>query len=431
MDEEGEVEKVASRVERRFEAAAMIKEKDPGKALLFLSVGEHGRKVVANVFGERGRLSRALGAEEAEVHRRLLGALGAPVRCKEVSDPAFREVKLDELKALPVLTHYEKDAGPYVTSATVVARDPDTGVQNASIHRLLAREGYFVVRMVEGRHLHQIFQKYKARGTDMPVAAVITPHPAVTVAAASPAPAGLDELHVAGALVGEPLEIVRLERSGLDVPAEAEYVIEGLVSVEKTEKEWMTDILGTYDLPREQPVVRVTGLHRSEDPLYHAILPAGSEHRLLMGLPFEARILDNVERIGVKVVGICLTRGSGSWLHAAISIRKRSEGDGKNAILAALSAHPSLKGVTILDEDIDPNDYEAIDFSLATRFQGGGNVVVVEGARGSSLDPSADQGSMTTMKWGIDATLGLSADKGRFEKAKIPGLKRAGRGGRA
>ena len=105
---------------------------------------------------------------------------------------------------------------------------------------------------------------------------------------------------------------------------------------------------------------------------------------------------------------------------AAISIRKRSEGDGKNAILAAFAAHPSLKGVVVLDEDIDPTDYAAMDFAVATRFQGRGNAVVVEGARGSSLDPSADQRGLTTMKWGIDATISLTADRERFWIAKIP-----------
>lgn len=197
-------------------------------------------------------------------------------------------------------------------------------------------------------------------------------------------------------------------------------MIEGLVSAEKREREWMTDIMGTYDLPREQPVVSVMKIHRREDPIYHAILPAGSEHKQLMGLPYEARILDSIERTGSKVVGIHLTFGSGGWLHAAISIRKRSEGDGKNAILAAFAAHPSLKGVIILDEDIDPADYVGIDFSVATRFQGKGNVVVVEGARGSSLDPSSDQRTLTTTKWGIDTTISLTADRERFRIAKIP-----------
>ncbi|MGQ9513466.1 MAG: UbiD family decarboxylase [Thermoproteota archaeon] len=420
LEEEEDIEKIRSRTEPRFETASIIKEKDLGKALLFLSVGNLGGKVIANIFGNRRRISRALDVEVEKIHKHLLRALENPVKYKEVSSSELRKLSPDNLSMLPVLTHYEKDAGPYITSATVVASDPETKIQNASIHRLLVKEDHLVIRMVEGRHLHQIFQKYKTRGKDMPIAMVITPHPAVTIAAASPAPAGLDELQVAGALIGEPLRVMRLENTDLIVPEKAHYILEGMVSIEKTEKEWMTDILGIYDTPREQPVVKVTGIYASSDPLYHAILPAGSEHRLLMGLPFEARILESVERIGVKVVSICLTRGSGSWLHAAVSIRKNSEGDGRNAILAALSAHPSLKGVTILDEDIDPTDYSAIDFSIATRFQGKGNLVLVEGARGSSLDPSADQRNMTTLKWGIDTTLSMSADKEKFRMAKIP-----------
>lgn len=420
LEGDEDLERITSNVDPRYQAAAIMRSRDPGKALLFHSIGKTGRKAVANLFGKRERIAKGLGIEEGEIHRHLLKSIENPVGCKEVS--ALLEVKSGsaELSNLPVLTHYEKDAGPYITSATVIAADPETGVQNASIHRLLLRDSHMVIRMVEGRHLHRIYEKHRASGKDMPIAMVIAPHPAVTVAAASPAPEGVDELQVAGALMGEPLRVTHLEGTGLLVPADAQYVIEGLASAERREREWMTDILGTYDIPREQPVVSIIRVHRRDDPIYHAILPAGSEHKLLMGLPYEARVLDDVERAGPKVSGIHLTLGSGGWLHAAISIRKRFEGDGKNAILAAFAAHPSLKGVIVLDEDIDPADYAGIDFAMATRFQVKGNVVVVEGAKGSSLDPSADQKALTTTKWGIDTTLSLTADRERFRIAKIP-----------
>lgn len=422
LEGDNDLERITFNVDPRFQAAALMKSKDPGKALLFHSIGKFKCRTVANLFGKRERIAKGLGIEEGEIHRHILRSIANPTKCKETSGSALSEVKRgpEDLSNLPVLMHYEKDAGPYITSASVIASDPETGVQNASIHRLLLRDDHLVIRMVEGRHLHRIHEKYKAHGKDMPVAIVIAPHPVVTVAAASPAPEGVDELQVAGSLMGEPLRIMQLEGTGIFVPADAQYVIEGLVSAEKREREWMTDIMGTYDLPREQPVVSVMKIHRREDPIYHAILPAGSEHKQLMGLPYEARILDSIERTGSKVVGIHLTFGSGGWLHAAISIRKRSEGDGKNAILAAFAAHPSLKGVIILDEDIDPADYAGIDFSVATRFQGKGNVVVVEGARGSSLDPSSDQRTLTTTKWGIDTTISLTADRERFRIAKIP-----------
>ena len=110
-----------------------------------------------------------------------------------------------------------------------------------------------------------------------------------------------------------------------------------------------------------------------------------------------------------------------SLLYSGEALREGSLGlDCSAAILAAFSAHPSLKGVIVLDEDIDPSDYAEIDFAIATRFQGRGNIVVVEGAKGSSLDPSADQRSLTTTKWGIDATLSLTADREKFKIAKIP-----------
>jgi len=420
LEGDKDLERITTNVDPRYQAAAIMLSRDLGKALLFHSIGGSGRKAVANLFGKRERIAKGLGIEEGEIHRHILNSIDNPVECKEVTSPMGARAGPEELSKLPVLTHYEKDAGPYITSATVIAADPETGVQNASIHRLLLRDGHLVIRIVEGRHLHRIFEKHRASGKDVPIAIVIAPHPAVTVAAASPAPEGVDELKVAGALMGEPLRVTHLGETGLLVPADAQYVIEGLISAERREREWMTDILGTYDIPREQPVVSVMGVYRGDDPIYHAILPAGSEHKLLMGLPYEARVLDGIERAGPKVSGIRLTLGSGGWLHAAVSIRKRFEGDGKNAILAAFAAHPSLKGIIVLDEDIDPADYAGIDFSIATRFQGKGNFILVEGARGSSLDPSADQKALTTTKWGIDTTLSLTADRERFRIAKIP-----------
>jgi UbiD family decarboxylase len=96
-----------------------------------------------------------------------------------------------------------------------------------------------------------------------------------------------------------------------------------------------------------------------------------------------------------------LTEGGCCWLHGVVSITKQKEGDSVNAIMAALGAHPSMKLVTVVDNDIDIYDDRDVEWAVATRFQGHKGLVVIENARGSSLDPSADE---TTTKMGIDAT---------------------------
>jgi 2,5-furandicarboxylate decarboxylase 1 len=103
-----------------------------------------------------------------------------------------------------------------------------------------------------------------------------------------------------------------------------------------------------------------------------------------------------------------------------ISIEKQVEGDGKNALLAAFAAHPSLKHAVVVDSDIDVFDVSDVEWAVATRFQGSEDLVVIENVRGSTLDPSADQEKVLTSKVGFDATRPFSKPKEKFERARIP-----------
>jgi len=194
----------------------------------------------------------------------------------------------------------------------------------------------------------------------------------------------------------------------------------GKVSKGKTAPEMMTDVLGTYDKLREQPVVEVSTVYYKEKPLCHAILPGGYEHVLLMGLPRAAEIRQALVERGIDAKDLILTPGSGGWLHCFISIKKKSASDAKDAILIALNAHSSLKGVVVVDDDIEVDDYESVEFALATRFGSKEQVIWLEGLRGSTLDPSASQSELTTIKWGLDLTLDMGADRRRFSKSEIP-----------
>jgi UbiD family decarboxylase len=136
---------------------------------------------------------------------------------------------------------------------------------------------------------------------------------------------------------------------------------------------------------------------------------------MMMGLPKEPLIHRAVGAVVPKVRAVRLTEGGCCWLHAVVSIRQQKEGDAKNAMLAAFAGHASLKRVVVVDEDVDPFDDHAVEWALATRFQADSDVLVVEGARGSSLDPSAEG---TTAKLGLDATVPPDADRTRFEMVR-------------
>jgi UbiD family decarboxylase len=158
-----------------------------------------------------------------------------------------------------------------------------------------------------------------------------------------------------------------------------------------------------------------------DDAIYHDILPGYAEHRLLMGLPVEAKMFDYVKSVVPTTMAVHLTDGGSNWLSAVIQIKKRLEGEPKNAIMAAFAAHPSLKMATVVDDDIDPTDAVAVEYAVTTRCQADKCFVIMPNTKGSSLDPSSDQQNLLTTKVGIDATATLLKAKERFEIAKIPG----------
>jgi UbiD family decarboxylase len=140
-----------------------------------------------------------------------------------------------------------------------------------------------------------------------------------------------------------------------------------------------------------------------------------------MGLPVEAKMYDHIKNVVPTTQSVHLTDGGSNWLAAVIQIKKRLEGEPKNALLAAFAAHPSLKMATVVDHDIDPADPVAVEYAVTTRCQADKDFIIIPNAKGSSLDPSSDQANLLTTKVGIDATATVLKPKERFEIAKIPG----------
>ena len=158
-------------------------------------------------------------------------------------------------------------------------------------------------------------------------------------------------------------------------------------------------------------------MHYKNNPLYHAIMPAGFEHKLLQGLPQEPRIYKIVQNTVPTVKNVVLTEGGCCWLHAVVSIQKQTPGDGKNVLMAALTAHPSLKHCVVVDEDIDIFKSDDIEYAIATRVKGDDDILIVPGARGSSLDPVATPDGTTT-KVGVDATKPLG-EREKFNRVSM------------
>lgn len=417
-----EVLHITDEVSPKYEAACLMRKFDDGPILVFDRVEGYNMKVIANVCGSRGRLAYALGINKMELHSKLYSSINSPTPPDVASSAPSQEViEEPDLTLLPILTHFEKDKGPYITSGVVYARNPEDQVENVSIHRLqVLDDSTLAIRLVP-RHLYRIWMATKEHRENLEVAISLGLHPAVYLAAASSPPYGVNEYHIANSLMDGKLKLTKCLKTECYVPAEAEIVIEGEISFEKEVMEGpFVDILGTYDIERMQPQVSVKAITHRKESLYQAILPSGMEHKLLMGLPREAAIHEAVSRVVPYVKDVVLTSGGGGWLHALISIRKQKEGDGKNALLAAFAAHPSLKHAVVVDDDIDIHDLSAVEWAIATRFQADEDLIVIGKARGSSLDPSSDQERLLTSKLGLDATRPLDKPTEKFERARIP-----------
>ncbi len=410
--------KIKEEVSTRLEVAHHLSQHD--EPILFEHIkGYAGWRIAGNICTSRQVFADILGCPVEKLLGTVAEALNHPVKYKVVNRAGFlkKEIrKPDMSKHIPLMMYYaEKER--YYTSATIfLARDPDTGRQNASFHRMMHLGGNrFAIRLLP-RDLFNFYKKNQEKGRDTEVVVICGVHPAVSLAAATSYP-DLNELELANAFLKNGLKCVDV--GGIDVPVDSEVVMVGRILRDEVAEEGpFVDITGTWDIVRQQPVFEVDKLYLQDDPVWQVILPGWLEHRILMGIPQEPRILNIVRNAVPSVKDVVLTEGGICWFHAVVSIRKRHEGEGKNAGIAALAAHPSLKMVTVVDDDIDARDSRSVEWAVATRLKPDEGVTFIKGARGSSLDPSS-AGTGVTAKWIVDATIPLNRDKRDFERVKV------------
>lgn len=426
LEKEKEIVHIDKEINTRYELAAIVSKFDTNKAILFENIKDKDFPIIGNLLGTRKRFALALGIKEGkDIHNiinKAINNINYKIKIKIKNNASYYEHSSKNLSILPIVTHFEKDAGPYITSSIVYAKDQENGNQNSSTHRLLQLDNkHMAIRMVEGRHLHKCFMYSKEHGEDLKVAIVIGVHPAINISSAYQASYGIDEMLIANSLLKGNLYLTKNKYSQLLIPASSEIVLEGRILKDKTHEEWMVEMLKTYDIKRQQPVFELEKILFRNNAIFHDILPGFSEHRLLMGLPVESKIFDSVKNIIPNTSQVRLTDGGCNWLTAVIQITKRLEGEPKNALLAAFSSHPSLKMAIIVDRDINPSNPTEVEYAISTRCQADNGLLIIENAKGSSLDPSSDQKNLLTTKLGIDATASLLKPKEGFEIAKIPG----------
>jgi len=414
LESEGELTRIRKEVSTELEMAGIIDALGE-KPCFFEKVKESSIPVAAGLVSSKELVAKALNVNIKQILRKLMSAIESPVAPTVVEKGECQEIveRNVDLTKLPIMRYTEKDGGKYIPSAISIVKDPELG-RNTCFHRLmLIGKNKFVARIVEERGTDTAL---KNAGGELDIAMCIGNSTAVLLAASTSLPKGVDELGMANVL--EKTELVKCKTIDVEVPRDCEIVLEGRITKERVPEGPFLDLTGIVDRVRQQPVIEVKCITHRKKPIYQTILAGRNEHKVLMGMPKEPTIFNEVNKV-CECRDVYITTGGCSWLHAVVQIKKQNPDDGKKAIEAAFEGHKSLKHCVIVDDDINIYDSNDVEWALATRFQADKAAVIMPNQPGSSLDPSGDltEGKKArTCKMGLDATIPLRGTGKGFKK---------------
>lgn len=416
----GDVVDVTRPVRTDGEMSAVVKALEPAgaPAVYFHDVVGSELPSVAGVFGTRARIAAALGKPVEVVLEEALRVIaegGLEPQWVEQAQAPVHQVVSDEapsLEELPVSTHSRGDAGKYLTSGVVLARDDVSGQINTGMYRMMVTgHNTVTINAAPDHDLGKVFSRAHAQGRSVDVAIVIGHHPAYAIASQLKNPPDIDTHRLVGGLTGEGLRVVQGRTIDLPIPADAEIVLEGTVDPTDRQSEGPFGEFSYYHGSAVAPVFTMTALTRREDAIFQDLHPTHAEHRCLWLYPGrEARLLEAVRRSVPTVRDVRIPFMGGSF-SAYISVNKRKESEATQAILAALAADHFLKHVYVVDDDIDIHDDQQVLWAVNVRFQAGRDLMVLPNQRGIRMDPSArpvipgQASEFRTDKLGFDATI--------------------------
>lgn len=440
LEQQGEMVRFTKEVDPAANMAAIEWKtfNEMGKASLFTNLkGHDGWQAASQILADRRKWAIGLGIEEDRILDEIGDRLKQTVETVDVDESAapVQEVVFvgDDVNILdiPSMMTSEHDGGRYFASGMAIVKDPETGIRNMSVHRQQVfneRETGFI--MVP-RQAKRIYDKYAAEGRGMPVAMVYGAHPAIFYGAGFTTSFGKDELEIAGSLMGEGVRMVKCKTVDLEVPAEAELVLEGEVLFDRQEPEGpFGEIPGTYAEATHSHVFRVNCVTRRKDPIFYAVHcgypTTDTQGTMALGIEIATKEhLRNVEG-GLDLLDVRCHPSAGMMM-VVLKIRPRVEGQAKTALMAALSGaylHPKL--AIAVDDDIDANDLRQVMWSMTTRVHAERDIITIPNTRVFALDnispvvPGQNSFHRIGTKWMIDATMPAitqSEERARFQRA--------------
>ncbi len=419
LESAGQLARIARPVSLDHELAdvAAALERQSGPAPLFEHAAAADRgggpiaawPVFSSAVANQTRAALALGCAKGAVVEAMGRALAPanaiqPVR---VTDAAWKANVVTgdavDIRTLPIPIHASGDGGPFITGGVTVSKDPVSGRGNLSYNRMQVKgPREFGFNLNEWRHVMQFLKGQEALDKPLQVTIAIGLDPAITIAAGARYDG--DELCIAGAIRGEGVRVCQGVTVDIDIPAEAEIVIEGYLAPHERRGEGsLAEFHGYFGEIWESPVFHVTAVCWRDDPIFQTIIPGWNEHVYVGNvLPREPLLLNFVRHVSKNVTGLHIPPYS-SGFSAIVALDKTNPGEPKNVALAAMTAHVNIKWVIVVDSDVDIYDPADVLWALNTRVDWSRDIFLVPGAQGHEMDPTADMRGVHA-KIGIDAT---------------------------
>ncbi len=418
-DHPEEIFRITEEVDPKFGVSGILhrlEKEGHFRTVIFENVKGSKVPLVANMHASFSRLRYSLGMEEGD-ERAFLKEYAArednPIEPVMVENaPVHEVIKTDDdidVEEFPICTYHELDAGKFITAGLSVMRDPETGIDNIGIYRhQVHSKNELGVQLSETAHGNVIWKKYESRGKACPIAIVIGHHPAFFLGSLSFTPLDVNEFHIAGGMLQRPIPLVPCKTIPLNVPADAEIVIECEIRPHERRPEApFGEYPGTYGPERMNPVLEIKAITHRKDPIYQNAFVGHADNLLVAGIVRQTAIEDAVKIACGTVTGVHVPRSGRFRFVCYVAIDRKIEGEAKQAAMAAFIADPFLKFVVVVDKDVDITSDTEVMHAIATRVRADRDTFMVPYAKGSPLDPASydpEGGSHLVTKMGIDAT---------------------------
>lgn len=425
LENQEQLVRVKTEVDAVYELAGIAAKFEGGKTVLFEKVRDSDYPVLIGLYWNRDLIARFFETTSEEFPFLLKDEIrewqNSPMEPVISKQGLANEVIEDEvdLYKLPIPHHAEGDGGRYLTSSVVIAKDPDTGVRNVSVHRImLTGKNRMTIQLEEYGHLMDYYKRAEAKGQALELTVNNGIDFAVCMAAAAPesaSPIDTDELGIASQIRGEPVELIEAQTVNVEAIANAQFVIEGRILPEIREPEGpYAEVTGYYAEREPRWVFEVTAITRREKPIFHSIL-SGLEVCNAFATITEAGIFEKINAMVPAVKAVKLSEGAIPY-YLVVQVEKETEGVQIEAINAALTSQAFIKMVTVVDTDVDIFNPADVEWAVATRCRFDKDLVIVHDSNGHRLNPTTEDDRWTQI--GIDATVPLPVEE-KYVRAKM------------